>query len=806
MTTNDFLHKLSPTEEHFLKKFIIENRIRKELNLLNRPDCLQLFGPPFASHGADDNDYFPLLRFFFRQYVASFPFITNNSTEDQHKFWTQTVQPFVESVNSKHLSNSADRKDHTTKRHQINSKFQSGLSLFFNSMIVTDKDMKYFETDHLTPSDVGKLDKIKAHKSPILHDISLDDEIVFTNGLYINIVTVNRISEPASGSSSRWFNFGSIGTDTHFEFVIQISSGSSVYYVSRRYRQFKKLDQDLVSKFPGIMNIETTKLPHKFKNDTQNLVKEKLRHSLRGYLNQLIKFPEIIESVEFQSFISHDKFTELSKEQREDANLRRQQEKKILQAQLEFQKQTSKIMIDFSKKFDDFKSQLIKHPDTLTKLFEEIGEKSEMINLSPILQMFIDWCKIEVSATIFEIFLSQDNSNEILQNVRKFHRLFPYAIMYNILRFTNPMSIISKVISLLLMNLPGTNNKSLLSIMFITLLDDDLNGYETELKDVRAKLSKYPNFVTSIDEFVDDETDHVNVDMDETIQEIIKDTEKCNKYENEFKLNPNNDVLNNLKQLYQLKIRQNDKLILKSLWEEPDLTNLIKNFIIIFYQPLIKLLNKSKMHIFFKDFQKFNDEMIELLVKLNEEEMYFLSSVEIFNKIMKVADNNIHIFWKFIHNMYNNDSSQLFLKLIKWIENFLVKLRMKYSDFSKVSIDLTMEDQPLDELLFYKQLHERMNKILTKRQLYKNHFQNSQPNNTIDKNWADIHETFGDYDDTFGIEIEDLEEINYDMNNKEDLEFQKKLREIEQFKYSDSELQKFDKHLVKELERILPAM
>lgn len=798
---NEFLNDLTPTQEHFLKKFVIQNRLEKELKLLSRPDCLQLFGEPFKtshSNAPPEDVHFPLIRFFFDNYISTFPFISNNSIGNQTKFWSETVQPFVEKSNSKQLSNSNDRKEKVTKRRQINLKFLSGLSLFYNSMITTEKDMIYLTSDHLTSSDMGKLDKLKGNK---LQDFSLDGKTEYINGIDINIVAVDQVNKQ---HASGWFYHG---TTHHYEFVIQISleAEKSRHYVARSYHDFKSLESGLIRHFPGIMHIETSKLPEKFKHDDKSLVKEKLRLSLRGYLKQLLKFPELIESSDFQSFIYKDNFKELSVNQKNDYEQRKAHEKHIIATQVEFQLQVSKIMIDFTKKFDEFKAQLIQKPDTLVKIFEEIGQNESMENLSPLLLVFIEWCKIEISATLFQVFLTQDNSNELLNLLKRFHRTFPYTVMYNLLKFTNPMSMVSKIISFLLMTIPGTK-KSLLSMIFIMLLDDDLSGYDTEINELKLKLSDYPHTVRAIEAYVDDKLIEESFDVDENLREILDHhVKEVTALEKGFMESGYKDkvVYNNLKQLYQLKIRQNDKLILKSLWEEPELTKLLKQFLIIFYQPLIKLLSKSQIHVFFKDFQHFIDELVELLVKLNEEEIYYLSSIEIFDKLMNLLNKHIIIFWKFIHSLYNNDRDQLFIKLISWIQNFLEKLRLKYVNPEKVLIDLKLIEEPLDKELFFKQLNERVDNVVSKRKLFKEYYDAKlkEKDGSLDQNWDEIHQSLMDYDDKFGLDLEELQEVNFESNIM-DSAFQKKIQQFNTFEHDSTELDKFDGHLIDELNRL----
>lgn len=776
---NRFLDELTPIQEHFLKKFLLQHRLETELSLFTDPKCLRLFGAPFKAYSDYDNNLFPLTRFFFTNYIESFPFITNNDPEAQRQFWQDVVQAFVESLNSKTLSNSRDRKDNVTKRHQVSVKIARGLLLFYNSMIVTDKDLEYLESDHLKPSDTGKLDKLKVNSHV---DISKND-------FEVDIIGVKEVN----GNSSTWFS----RNNSHYEFLIKVTTDNKTHYVYRPYYQFKQLDKQMKQEFPGIISKDNIVVPEKFKQDVKNLVKEKLRLGLRGYLRQLLKYTEITKSKEMIEFLYNDKFITLSQQQQIDCDQRQRHEKRVLATQLEFQKQVSSLMMNLSQQFDDFKHQLINEPKTLENIFKEIGTKSDITNLSPLLTVFIDWCKIELSATIFEVFFSQDNSNEMLNKLVRFHKMFPYRLVYNILRFTNPMSMISRLINLLLATFPGTN-KSLLSIMFVMLLNEDLSGYDNEIQAVNEKLQAYPNFVEAVEQFVGDKTTDDTLDTIEDFQQILNHSNSLTKEETRFLSKPSEQVFNNLKQLYQLKIRQNDKLMMKSLWQEPELTRLLKQFLIIFYQPLIRLMSRSKLHVFFKSFQIFMNELIELLVELNQQ-VYYLSPIEIFNKLMQLMNDHIVIFWQFVHNLYNNDQEQLFLKIVQWVENFLIKLRLKYIDKQKVTISIgTTVD--INQQLFMTQLDAVINKTVAKRRLFNSYYKTESP--SVASKWDELHQPLYAYDQQLGLNIDDLQEFNFDVT-KTDLEFQKRVNELDQVECDTSELEKLDDHLVHQLSQIL---
>ena len=59
----------------------------------------------------------------FSSFLSTFPFITNNSIKDQQDFWQGTLQPFIESFNSKPISGSEEREEHVTKRRQVNKRY-----------------------------------------------------------------------------------------------------------------------------------------------------------------------------------------------------------------------------------------------------------------------------------------------------------------------------------------------------------------------------------------------------------------------------------------------------------------------------------------------------------------------------------------------------------------------------------------------------------------------------------------------------------------------------------------------------------
>ncbi|KAG7666271.1 uncharacterized protein J8A68_000183 [[Candida] subhashii] len=912
-----FLNQLTPTQEHFLKKYLLENRLVEELHTFSDPLACQLLGKPFKTNLPKNGlSELPLLSFFFQNFLVSFPFITNNSEKNQEKFWQGTLQPFIESLNSKPLSNSEERQENITKRRQINKKFLSLLLLFYNSTLITKQELTYLNESHYKPSDTGKLDKFQNRLQDCSWRYGLEDynSMKFLNDISINIIAVRTIKDklPTEAPSQSWTRYLFSSEDApprhHYEFVIQIvtrekEDASYSYessFISRHYKEFKGLDAALKKAFPGIMSGEVSNLPRKEKNDlgynvtsrsgsidstfevedededesNGSLAREKLRVALRGYLRSVTKIPALAHSIIVQDFLLNKEhsFSKLTTEDLKDYNLRMDHEETMLKTRYEFQQQTTKVMAQFAKDFEDFTQNLIMNPKTISELFEDLGKTSDINKLSPLFRTFNEWCKLEIAATLYETFLSQDNSNEWFNKCKKFHRLFPYSIVYGILRFTNPVNIVSKVIDLLLINIPrfswpswggkpeeekqnGTKKpgaRNLLSLIFIMLLGEDLSTYEKELKNLRQeklgpgyslflkRLENYTNLTYVEINLIKDEAMEKSQDLLLTILSTDLLEPKVTEREDRFILKEafrshdkyvkivedkdldSAELYLNLKQYWQILVRKKDKDVMKQLWEEPELTNLIKDVLSIFYQPLMKLFAKSDVHIVFRAFQKFADDLVATLTKINNEEIYYLNSMEIYTKLKQLLDNHEKIIWEFIHNIYIKDDQKLFLKLINWIEKFLAMLRLKFADEELVKMQLSTNGLVIDEELALRQLDARVALVVQRRRLFKEYLSAKSSNiqtaeDMLVKEWDNINEqalgnaSSGD----FGLHSEDLEEFNnlncegeLETNTKQsDLEklLSTKLRELELVSKTvgTSELDKLDPFVKAELTRVL---
>ena len=140
---------LTPVRAHYLKKTLIQLQFSHELaaitsspaSALPNLSTLSYLGPPFSPppKGAPALDL-PFLRYIFRQFVLTFPFLAAAPRD----FFPDKVQPFVASVLARNLSspssilgdgpdsasNSSSAEDNSQKK--IMAKLERSLALFVN--------------------------------------------------------------------------------------------------------------------------------------------------------------------------------------------------------------------------------------------------------------------------------------------------------------------------------------------------------------------------------------------------------------------------------------------------------------------------------------------------------------------------------------------------------------------------------------------------------------------------------------------------------------------------------------------------
>src|SRR5712672_3583912 len=101
---------LSPVRAHYLKKYLIQLEFTREIQAItsttnnSSASTLSYLGPPFSPPPKDGPSLdLPFLRYLFRQYVLTFPFLESAPKD----FFPDKVQPFISSLLSRNLNSTS---------------------------------------------------------------------------------------------------------------------------------------------------------------------------------------------------------------------------------------------------------------------------------------------------------------------------------------------------------------------------------------------------------------------------------------------------------------------------------------------------------------------------------------------------------------------------------------------------------------------------------------------------------------------------------------------------------------------------
>lgn len=180
---------LTPLRAHYLKKVLIQLQFLRELDAIttsapNNVSTLSYLGAPFTPppQGAPFIDL-PFLRYIFRQFVLTFPFMTAAPKD----FYSDKLQPFMASVLARNLSPKSVFEldaEHTERatRQKLLEKLERNLSLFMASAIRISSPE---EVVRLTQADLDRLKEAHMKKQAAV----LKENDIFE----VNIVCVRTV-------------------------------------------------------------------------------------------------------------------------------------------------------------------------------------------------------------------------------------------------------------------------------------------------------------------------------------------------------------------------------------------------------------------------------------------------------------------------------------------------------------------------------------------------------------------------------------------------------------------------------------
>jgi hypothetical protein len=201
---------------------------------------------------------------------------------------------------------------------------------------------------------------------------------------------------------------------------------------------------------------------------------------------------------------------EVNEEEEEDIERRKEMDEKRIEEQKQFYEVARQRAAELDIHMEKFRRDIVEH-NGLSNLFKEIRQKNTIAELSPEYQKFAEWLRIEVAATIYHLFLAEDNSPELFAQAKRIHSLVPYTVLKNVIRIANPAAVMSGVLDLFLAQPFGA--RSLLQRMFGMAINDGVRSVQKSIDTLAATKIKDDVLCSKLKAFVD---------ADEDVKEIIR--------------------------------------------------------------------------------------------------------------------------------------------------------------------------------------------------------------------------------------------------------------------------------------------
>lgn len=744
---------LTGKQEHYLKRELISQQTRFEIAELSSPTALQRFGAPFRSDAgevAPRDSELPLLRYMFVHHVRNFPFLDRAREKE---FWQDKLQVFLESFANKHISGSEDRLEET-KRRKLAVKAEKLVELMMVSGIPTasgyEERIRFSEMEVV---DRGANENGLVVNKPQGHPINGWDVNVagvrttsvkrhvryHTHAEYI--LRVQRDNEPEIYVGRKWSDFVDLHKRIRFELPGKVLAPLPRQNKKNSYLSAGADDDDDADSLSSVSTQGTPTgtyggdsaadnggggglrsylpIPGNHRRNASKsslssspsrrpsgenfafqqrhvLYREEQRVSLRAFLRTFLKNEQIAQSKAMTEFLTGNVVT-VNEEEMEDIERRKEMDEKRMEEQKRFYEVARQRAAELDVHMEKFRREIVE-ANGLSHLFQEIRVKNKISELKPEYQKFAEWCRIEVAATIYHLFLAEDNSPDLFAQLKRIHSMVPYTVMKNVIRIANPAAVMSGVLDLFLAQPFGS--RSLLQRIFGMAIHDGINAVQksidtlstTRIKDqvLCDKIKAFTNTDEEVKAIIRQEADAEQVDVlvailrsdffePELSAEQIGTVFNAyvawnNAVENvDSEMRQGAELFAHLKQLLKLCLRQRDKKMMLEIIEEPTTLQLFRDLFTIFYEPLVRVYKSANVYSSITDFAVFVDDIIRTVEAAQRADISAdpNQTVQAFIDLCARHEDNLY---KFIHEVHIHDNG-LFDQLMGWIEGILEFLR-----------------------------------------------------------------------------------------------------------------------------------
>ncbi|KAK5131840.1 hypothetical protein LTR08_000507 [Meristemomyces frigidus] len=425
------------------------------------------------------------------------------------------------------------------------------------------------------------------------------------------------------------------------------------------------------------------------------LFREEQRVSLRAFLRQFLHNEAIADSKAMRDFLTREP-TLPSPEELADIDKRKAMDEKRLEEQQRFFEVARARAAELDVHMEKFRRKVIER-DGLRDLFAEIKQKAKIADLSPEFRKFAEWLRIEVAATLYHLFLAEDNSPELFAQFKRIHSLVPYGTLKQVIRFTNPAAVMSSVLDIFMAQPLGA--KSLLQRIFGLALGDGIRTIQRSIDALTAKIDE-PVFCEKILNYTDaDESTKARVraeaveDNADLLVKVLQTDELGpelapeqigrafnayvawdNAVENvDDSMRQGAELYAQLKALLKLHTRLRDKKMMLEMIEESVTLRLFRDLFTIFYEPLVRVYKSANVYNSVTDFARFADDAIATIDRAQRQDVSADPNQTV-QAFIDLCERHEQDLYKFIHEVHRHDNG-LFDKLMAWLEGILDFLR-----------------------------------------------------------------------------------------------------------------------------------
>ncbi|KAI8147773.1 hypothetical protein BJV82DRAFT_642654 [Fennellomyces sp. T-0311] len=687
--------ELSPTELHYYKRELIRLELLDEFDRIRRDPTreLQTF--------KEQPDTYPFLWYIAREFVLEFPLLKRGNNKD--KLMENCVE-FVREFSKVKLDTYSPRKTGASQRRVLMYKMEKLITVALCAAVKTVqgedqaihpvKDARRNEQDEALAESMDKNMTLLENEDHYLEWLGF-------NGLHINVVTVRQVSEKRT-----------LREKTHAEFVLvtNISGQDEPHIVARRHGDFRQLQQNLKTEFPteDVPNVpskasdpsyekakgEQEEKPAEEKrskssssllgssgsfhrphfrrrshsNANNQLYREKDRLLLRSFLHRVATDPVLAKSDTFRKFLTKDPIT-LTADEKADADRRDQIDQARIAEETKFKEEVDRKMAELNDLLDMLKKQILQ-PGGLMQVFDIIKTTERIEDLPDALRKAFEWGRINFAFVLHTQFVSSDRSAENIANLKRTHMLMPYRAVGQLLKLSNPFTMVKGVLDLFLAQPLG--RKSLLQRIIVNTMRDGDEEIQQDITDLEAKIA-VPALVTKVKNAVvtpmpdsqlkqrlysrrtDATEETLTMLRSSDIEPVLTDAQIPKKDATE--------LLNQIHRLWTLYARQREHQLLGDLVFQGSTAELLREMFAFFYEPLAEVYRAANIGESFKHLSAFIDDLIGVIDSVN-----VVDARNTAQPFIQLVQRHEQQFYTFVHNVHANDKSHLFDELLGYVD------------------------------------------------------------------------------------------------------------------------------------------